>query len=49
MTAYDEYFNGRLQPYEYPAEKVDESMAKLRKLYPWLNDVSKQFIGCGTH
>lgn len=49
MTAYDEYFNGRLQPYEYPAEKVAESMEKLRKLYPWLNEVSKQFIGCETY
>jgi len=49
MSAYDEYFNGRLQPYEYPTEKVAESMAKLRKLYPWLNEVSKQFIGCETY
>jgi tryptophan synthase beta chain len=44
MTAYEEYFNGRLQPYEYPAEKVAESMDKLRKLYPWLNDVTNQYI-----
>ncbi len=46
MSAYDEYFNGRLQPYEYPTEKVAESMEKLRKLYPWLSQVSKQYIGC---
>jgi tryptophan synthase beta chain len=46
MAAYDEYFSGNLQPYEYPTEKVAESMGKLRKLYPWLNDVSKQFISC---
>ncbi|MCW4024605.1 MAG: TrpB-like pyridoxal phosphate-dependent enzyme [Candidatus Bathyarchaeota archaeon] len=46
MSAYEEYFAGRLQPYEYPAEKVAESMDKLRKLYPWLNDVSNKFIGC---
>jgi tryptophan synthase beta chain len=44
MTAYDEYFNGKLEPYEYPAAKVAESMEKLRKLYPWLNDVTKQYI-----
>jgi tryptophan synthase beta chain len=44
MSAYDEYFNGKLQPYEYPAEKVAESMDKLRKLYPWLNDVTNQYI-----
>ncbi len=47
MQAYDEYFNGRLQPYEYPTEKVAESMAKLHKLYPWLEDVNKKYIGCG--
>ena len=46
MSAYDEYFNGRLQPYEYPAEKVAESMEKLRKLYPWLSEVSKKYISC---
>ena len=44
MAAYDEYFNGSLQPYEYPAEKVAESMEKLQKLYPWLNEVTKKYI-----
>ena len=48
MQAYDEYFSGRLQPYEYPAEKVAESMEKLSKLYPWLSDVNKKFISCET-
>jgi tryptophan synthase beta chain len=49
MSAYDDYFSGRLQPYEYPAEKVAESMEKLRKLYPWLADVNKKFLGtCET-
>lgn len=47
MTAYDEYFNGRLQPCEYPEEKVAESMAKLQKLYPWLNDARKKYINGG--
>ena len=46
MAAYDEYFNGNLQPYEYPAEKVDESMKKLHKLYPWLDEVNKKYISC---
>jgi tryptophan synthase beta chain len=46
MQAYDEYFSGRLQPYEYPAEKVAESMDKLRKLYPWLEDANKKYISC---
>ncbi|MEM3626556.1 MAG: TrpB-like pyridoxal phosphate-dependent enzyme [Candidatus Bathyarchaeia archaeon] len=44
MQAYDEYFNGKLLPYEYPKEKVEESMRKLRKLYPWLDEVKKKFI-----
>jgi tryptophan synthase beta chain len=48
MAAYDEYFSGRLQPYEYPTEKVAESMDKLHKLYPWLNDVNKKYISCET-
>jgi tryptophan synthase beta chain len=46
MKAYDEYFNGRLLPYEYPTEKVAKSMEKLRKLYPWLEDVNKKYISC---
>ena len=46
MSAYDEYFSGNLQPYEYPTEKVAESMEKLRKLYPWLDSVNKKFINC---
>jgi tryptophan synthase beta chain len=44
MQAYDEYLNGKLLPYEYPKEKVAESMQKLRKLYPWLDDEVKKFI-----
>jgi len=47
MSAYEEYFNGRLQPCEYPAEKVAESMAKLQKLYPWLDDARKKYINGG--
>jgi tryptophan synthase beta chain len=46
MAAYDEYFNGKLQPYEYPTEKVAESMKKLHKLYPWLDEVNKKYISC---
>ncbi len=44
MQAYDDYINGRLPSYEYPREKVEESMRKLRKLYPWIEDAKKQFI-----
>jgi tryptophan synthase beta chain len=46
MQAYDEYFNGRLKPYEYPEQKVAESMAKLSKLYPWLEETNKKYISC---
>jgi tryptophan synthase beta chain len=46
MAAYDEYFSGNLQPYEYPAQKVEESMKKLHKLYPWLDEVNKKYISC---
>jgi tryptophan synthase beta chain len=45
MQAYSDYFSGKLPPYEYPTEKVKEAMQKLRKLYPWLDDVKKKFIG----
>ncbi len=44
MQAYSDYFSGKLLPYEYPKEKVEEAMRKLRKLYPWLDDVKKKFI-----
>jgi len=46
MQAYDEYLSGKLQPYEYPAEKVAESMEKLAKLYPWLEEANKKYISC---
>jgi tryptophan synthase beta chain len=46
MAAYDEYFSGNLQAYEYPAQKVEESMKKLHKLYPWLDEVNKKYISC---
>jgi tryptophan synthase beta chain len=46
MQAYDEYFNGRLKPYEYPTKRVAESMEKLAKLYPWLEDTNKKYISC---
>jgi len=43
MQAYDDYNKGKLPPYEYPKEKIDESMRQLKKLYPWLNDELKKF------
>jgi tryptophan synthase beta chain len=45
MQAYSDYFSGKLPPYEYPTEKVEEAMRKLRKLYPWLDEVKKKYIG----
>ncbi|MEM2546638.1 MAG: pyridoxal-phosphate dependent enzyme, partial [Candidatus Bathyarchaeia archaeon] len=45
MQAYSDYFSGKLLPYEYPKEKVDEAMKKLRQLYPWLDEVKKKYIG----
>jgi tryptophan synthase beta chain len=44
MQAYDDYLHGKILPYEYPTEKVEESMSKLRKLYPWLDEVKKKYI-----
>ncbi|MEM2110694.1 MAG: TrpB-like pyridoxal phosphate-dependent enzyme [Candidatus Bathyarchaeia archaeon] len=41
MQSYADYLSGKLQPYEYPKEKVDESMQKLKKLYPWLDELKK--------
>ena len=38
MQAYDDYLGGKLPAYEYPKEKVDDSMRKLRELYPWLDE-----------
>ncbi len=38
MQAYDDYLSGKLPAYEYPQEKVEESMRKLRELYPWLGE-----------
>jgi tryptophan synthase beta chain len=46
MAAYDEYFSGKLQAYEYPTEKVEESMQKLHTMYPWLSEVNKKYISC---
>jgi len=43
MQAYDDYRCGKLPPYEYPKEKVDEAMKKLKKLYPWLDGELKNF------
>ena len=32
MAAYDSYFAGKLEDYEYPADKVAEALAELPKM-----------------
>ncbi len=39
MKAYEDYFEGKLPPYEYPTEEIEKSVKKLRDLYPWLNAI----------
>ncbi len=41
MQAFDDYLQGKLLPYKYPKEKVDEAMKKLKGLYPWLGELKK--------
>ncbi len=36
MQAYDDYNQGKLQPYDYPEKKVQKAVAKIKELYPWL-------------
>lgn len=36
MQAYDDYLSGKLLPYGYPEEKVQQAMKKLKELYPWV-------------
>lgn len=37
MKAYDDFLQGKLPPYEYPKDKIMESMERLKKLYPQIN------------
>jgi len=39
LKAYDDYLRGKLPPYEYPKEKIEESIKKLKELYPWLEQL----------
>ncbi len=36
MQAYEDFFEGKLPPYEYPKKAVKKSIEKLKKLYPWI-------------
>ena len=37
MKAYDDYLAGNLKPYELPKERIDESLGRVRAMYPGLN------------
>ncbi len=37
MKAYDDYLTGNLKPYELPKERIDESLGRVRAMYPGLN------------
>ncbi len=37
MKAYDDYLSGRLRPFELPRERIDESLNRLKGMYPALN------------
>jgi tryptophan synthase beta chain len=39
MQAYDDYNHGKLLPYDYPQEKVQKAVDKIKALYPWLESL----------
>jgi tryptophan synthase beta chain len=39
MKAFEDYLENKLPPYEYPKEAVDESIKRLRSLYPWIDEL----------
>ncbi len=39
MQAYDDYNHGKLLPYDYPQEKVQKAVNKIKSLYPWLESL----------
>lgn len=39
MQAYEDYLAGKLLPHEYPREKVEESIGKLKQAYPWIDEL----------
>jgi tryptophan synthase beta chain len=39
MGAYDEYFENRLKPWEYPKERIEESIKRLQEELPWVKDL----------
>ncbi len=45
LSAYEAYFDGKLQPFGYPEEEVKKSLERLKQELPWIEEVRKQFIG----
>jgi len=39
MHAYDEFFAGKLPKYEYPENAIKNSIEKLKRLYPWIEEL----------
>ncbi|MEM2922008.1 MAG: TrpB-like pyridoxal phosphate-dependent enzyme [Candidatus Bathyarchaeia archaeon] len=39
MQAYDDFLSGKLLPYEYPENRVQEAIKRLKQLYPWLDSL----------
>ena len=36
MKAFEDFLERKLMPYEYPDEKIKESIKRLKELYPWI-------------
>jgi tryptophan synthase beta chain len=39
LKAYQEFFEGNLKPFDYPEDKIKESIQKLIKEYPWIQEI----------
>jgi len=39
VQAFDDYLQGKLQPYEYSEDEVRKAMKKLNERYPWLKTI----------
>jgi len=39
LRAYQEFFEGNLKPFDYPEDKIKESIQKLIKEYPWIQEI----------
>jgi len=36
MRAYDDYLSSNLEPFALPKKRIEESLSRLKKLYPWI-------------